>query len=63
MDLSLTEHQELLKRTARDFMERECPKDVLLAMESSAMGCTDDIWRKAAEIGWLGMLVPEVYGG
>ena len=26
MDLSLTEEQELLRNTARDFMERECPK-------------------------------------
>ena len=63
MDLSLTENQELLKSTAREFMERECPKDVLLEMELSETGVTDQAWQKAAEIGWLGMIVPEEYGG
>ena len=63
MDLSLTENQELLKRTAADFMERECPKDTLLDMETLETGCTEEIWRKASEIGWLGMAVPEEFGG
>ena len=63
MDLSLTENQELLKRTALEFMERECPKDTLLDMETLEMGCTEEIWRKASEIGWLGIAVPEEYGG
>ena len=63
MDLSLTENQELLKSTAREFIELECPKDVLLEMEPSETGVTDQTWQKAAEIGWLGMIVPEEYGG
>ena len=63
MDLSLTDDQKLLQTTARDFMDRECSKDVLLAMEDSEKGYTDEAWQRAAEIGWLGMLVPEDYGG
>ena len=63
MDLSLTDDQKLLTTTARDFMDRECPKDVLLAMEDTERGYTDEVWQSAAEIGWLGMLVPEEYGG
>ena len=63
MDLSLTDDQKLLRQTAQDFMDRECPKDVLLAMEDSETGYTDEVWQRAAEIGWLGMLVPEQYGG
>ncbi len=63
MDLSLTEHQEMLKRTAREFMERECPKDVLLALEDSEIGYAEETWSKAADIGWLGMVVPEEHGG
>ena len=63
MDLSLTEEQELLKSTARDFMERECPTDTLLDLDETDTGFSEDIWQKAAEIGWLGMLVPEGYGG
>ena len=63
MDLSLTEDQELLKRTARDFMERECPREVLLDLESSDSGVTDGIWQIAADVGWLGMVAPQEYGG
>ena len=59
MDLSLTEEQELLRTTARDFMQRECSKEALLEFDESEMGCSEDVWQKASEIGWLGMLVPE----
>ena len=63
MDLSLTEEQELLRTTARDFMQRECSKEALLEFDETEMGCSDDAWQKASEIGWLGMLVPEQFGG
>ncbi|SVD30353.1 uncharacterized protein METZ01_LOCUS383207, partial [marine metagenome] len=41
MDLSLTEQQELLKTTARDFMEREASKDTLLELEETESGYSD----------------------
>ena len=63
MDLSLTEEQELLRNTARDFMEREGPKETLLEFDESDTGFSADIWQKASDIGWLGMLVAEEYGG
>ncbi len=63
MDLSLTEEQRLLRSAARDFMEREAAKEALLEFEQSAFGCSDEAWQTAADIGWLGMLVPEEYGG
>ena len=63
MDLSLTEEQELLRSTARDFMQRECPKEMLLEFDESDVGCSEDVWQKASDIGWLGMLVPDEYGG
>jgi len=63
MDLSLTEQQELLKHTAADFMDREAPRDTLLELEETDSGYSDELWQKASDIGWLGMLVPEKYGG
>ena len=63
MDLSLSEYQQQLKNTAQDFMERECSKDMLLDLEDTETGYSDEMWQKASEIGWLGMLVPEEYGG
>ena len=63
MDLSLNEHQEMLKATAANFMERECPKGVLLDLEGSETGSPPELWEKLAGIGWIGMLVPQQYGG
>ena len=63
MDLSLSEYQQQLRSTAQDFMERECPKDMLLDLDDTPTGYSDEIWQKASEIGWTGMLVPAEYGG
>lgn len=63
MDLALTESQQMLKNMVRDFRERETPKDVLVALQKSDTGYDQEMWQKAAESGWLGMLIPEEYGG
>ena len=63
MDLSITDYQRQLKATAREFMERECPKDLLVELGKSDTGHDPAIWRKAAEVGFLGALVPEGHGG
>ena len=63
MDLSLTESQQMLKNTVRAFMDRETPKEVLVALQSSATGYDQRTWEAAADLGWLGMLIPAEYGG
>ena len=63
MDLSITDYQRQLKATAREFIERECPKDLLVELGKSDTGHDPAIWRKAAEVGFLGALVPESHGG
>jgi alkylation response protein AidB-like acyl-CoA dehydrogenase len=63
MDLSLTESQRMLKNTARDFMTREVPKDVIVGLQRSETGYRPEMWETAAELGWLGMVVPPEYGG
>ncbi len=63
MDLSLTETQEMLRTSARDFMRRECPWTLVKEIDESETGFSVDLWRKTAELGWLGMILPEEYGG
>lgn len=63
MDLSLTETQRMLKQSARDFMEREAPKEAIVALQRSEAGYRPEVWQTAADLGWLGMLVPQQYGG
>lgn len=63
MDLSLTEEQEMLKKMARDFLDREAPKSYVRAMEEDERGFTPETWEKIAGLGWLGLALPEKYGG
>jgi alkylation response protein AidB-like acyl-CoA dehydrogenase len=63
LDLSLTESQELLKKTALDFVRQDTPKEVIQALQETDTGYTEDLWRKVVEMGWLGIIIPEQYGG
>lgn len=63
MDLGLSEEQELLKNAARDFLEKECPETLVRAMEEDEKGYSPELWKKMAEQGWQGLLVPDNYGG
>ena len=63
MDLGLTEEQEMLKMTARDFLERECPKALVRDLMEDELGYPPEMWRKMADLGWMGLVLPEKYGG
>ena len=63
MDLGLSEEQELLKNAARDFLEKECPEALVREMEDDDKGYSPDLWKKMAEQGWQGLLIPEAHGG
>ncbi|MCL6644552.1 MAG: acyl-CoA/acyl-ACP dehydrogenase, partial [Dehalococcoidia bacterium] len=63
MDLSFSEEQEMLRRAAREFLEAECPKSHVRAMEEDPLGYSPTLWKKMAELGWLGLPFPESYGG
>src|SRR5438552_12895715 len=63
MDLGWSEEQELLRTTAREFLERECPESLVRAMEADARGFAPELWRRMAELGWPGLMVPREYGG
>src|SRR5256714_8127550 len=63
MDLGLTEAQEILKTAAANFIQQEYPKETIIALESTPTGVTSELFRKVAELGWLGIIISEVYGG
>ena len=63
MDLALTESQEMLRASARTFVEREAPTHTLVALQKQASSLVPDLWRKAVDAGWPGILVPTEYGG
>ena len=63
MDLSFTEEQEILKKSARDFLANECPKKLVRELDEGELGYSPELWRKMAELGWMGVVVPEEFGG
>jgi alkylation response protein AidB-like acyl-CoA dehydrogenase len=63
MDLSLTETQQLIRDSALDFLSREATRDDIVAASTDQPRHTTSMWRTPAELGWLGMAIPERFGG
>ena len=63
MNLDLTEEQEMLRTMARDFLTKECPKTLVRELEDDPKGYSPELWSKMAELGWMGLVIPEEYGG
>ena len=63
MDFGFNQEQELLRATARKFLENECTSEFVRARMAEPAGVTDAFWAKLAEQGWLGLIYPEEVGG
>src|SRR5690348_6551317 len=63
MDIGFTEEQELLRDTARRFLESECSTQFVRQRMAEPAAVTDEFWRKLAEQGWLGIVYAEEDGG
>ena len=63
MDFGFNADQEMLRATARKFLENECTSEFVRARMAEEAGFTDEFWTKLAEQGWLGLVYPEPYGG
>ncbi len=63
MDFGFTEEQEMLRMECRKLLERECPISLVRKMEKDERGYPIRLWRKMAELGWMGLIVPREYGG
>jgi len=63
MDIGLNEEQEMLRESAREFLRRECPKQLVRQMDESDEGYSVDLWHRMAELGWMGLVFPEKYAG
>jgi alkylation response protein AidB-like acyl-CoA dehydrogenase len=63
MNFNLTEEQEMLRKAARDFFNKELPKSLVKEMAKDTRGYTPELWNKMAGLGWMGLIIPEKYGG
>lgn len=53
----------MLRKTARDFLANECTKAYVREMELDGKGYSPQMWRKMADLGWMGLPFPEQCGG
>jgi len=63
MDTKLSEEQKLISTSAKEFLKAEVPKDIVRELEESEEGYSPELWQKMAELGWIGLNIPEDYDG
>ncbi|MGP8080184.1 MAG: acyl-CoA dehydrogenase family protein, partial [Dehalococcoidales bacterium] len=63
MNFDFNDEQKMLQKGAREFFEKECPKSLVRQMAADEKGNPPELWHKMAQLGWLGLIYPEQYGG
>jgi alkylation response protein AidB-like acyl-CoA dehydrogenase len=63
MQFGLSESQQILKDTARQFLAGECPIAEVRRVMETPTACDAGLWSKLAGQGFTGMIFPEEYGG
>jgi alkylation response protein AidB-like acyl-CoA dehydrogenase len=63
MDILPSEEEQMLKNVAREFLETEISTAMVREMELDELGYPPALWKQMADLGWLGLALPEQYGG
>lgn len=65
MPLIITEEQNMLKTSAREFLQERAPVTALrkLRDDRDETGFDRQLWQEMAGMGWASLTIPEAYGG
>ena len=63
MDLKFNDDQNMMKKVAADFVKAEAPPYVITDWYQKKQAFIPEIYKKTADVGWLGMMVPDEFGG
>ena len=63
MNFDLSEEQQLLKDSVERFVNDNYDLDTRQSLSKNDAGFSDTYWQTMAELGWLGVTVPEAQGG
>lgn len=63
MNFEFNEEQKILGDSAKEFLSRECPRELMRQRRDSAAELNAELWQKMSALGWMGVAVDEEYGG
>jgi alkylation response protein AidB-like acyl-CoA dehydrogenase len=63
VDFSFTPDQTLLKSSARAFLDEHCKPATVRLLWDDPRGESAAMWKEMAQLGWLGLSLPEEHGG
>jgi alkylation response protein AidB-like acyl-CoA dehydrogenase len=63
MDFAFTSDQTLLKNSARAFLDEHCKSAAVRLLWDDPRGASEAMWKEMAQLGWLGLSLPEEHGG
>jgi alkylation response protein AidB-like acyl-CoA dehydrogenase len=63
MNFGFTEEQELLRAEVRRFLDQNCPLDEVRKIAETPEGHSRSLWERIAELGWVGLVLPDAHGG
>ena len=63
MDFSFSSDQQLLRNAARSFLDEHVKPALVRSLIDDPRGESEALWKDMAQLGWLGLSLPEKHGG
>src|ERR1700693_1499102 len=63
MDFGISDEQQQLKTSAREFLTHECSTAFVRKVMASEDGAASELYAQIAKLGWCGLILPEKFGG
>ena len=63
MDFGFSDEQDLLRAEVRKLLDARCPLGEVRKLMETPAGYSAELWSELAQLGWLGLTIPEGFGG
>jgi alkylation response protein AidB-like acyl-CoA dehydrogenase len=63
MNFDFSDEQKQLRGEARKFLAQKCPPKAVRVVLDGKAPYDRELWKGLAEMGFLGVAIPETYGG